>query len=385
MTTESTSPGIEVVVPAQAGPGDEAGRLPGLSADAPVEEFVDRLFRSTLGALEVISVYLGDRLGYYRALAQHGPQTPAQLAARCGTHERYTREWLEQQAVNGLLRVTPSGDGRAYSLGDGAREVLTTEHSLNYLAPIGGFVAAVGGVLPELLDAYRTGGGVGWAEMGPDAREAQAALNRPWFEQALAPALAGLPDLHQILSRPGARILDIGSGGAHSSVALAVAYPDATVVGIDIDPATVTMAQDNVAQAGLEDRVEVRLADAGSLGADGSFDAAFAFECVHDMPDPVAVLAAARRAVNPDGAVVVVDEAVADEFTAPGDELERFMYGASILICLPDSMSATPSVATGTVMRRSTLESYATQAGFSATEVLPVEGFSFFRFYRLRH
>jgi hypothetical protein len=103
------------------------------------------------------------------------------------------------------------------------------------------------------------------------------------------------------------------------------------------------------------------------------------------MPQPVDVLAAMRSAVKPDGAVVVMDEAVAPEFTAPGDELERVMYGFSLLVCLPDGMSSQPSVGTGTVMRPSTLEGYAREAGFSGVDILPIEDFAFFRFYRLRH
>ena len=113
------------------------------------------------------------------------------------------------------------------------------------------------------------------------------------------------------------------------------------------------------------------------------FDAAFALECVHDMPHPVDVLAAMRTAVRPDGAIVIVDENVADEFTAPGDEIERFMYGCSVFICLPDGLSAPDSVGTGTVMRRSVVEEYARQAGYARVGVLPIEDFSFFRFYRL--
>jgi hypothetical protein len=103
------------------------------------------------------------------------------------------------------------------------------------------------------------------------------------------------------------------------------------------------------------------------------------------MQQPVGVLAAMRSAVKADGLVMVMDEAVAHDFTAPGDDLERIMYGFSLLVCLPDGMSSQPSVGTGTVMRPSILEGYARDAGFSGLEVLPIEEFSFFRFYRLRH
>jgi SAM-dependent methyltransferase len=116
---------------------------------------------------------------------------------------------------------------------------------------------------------------------------------------------------------------------------------------------------------------------------EGQFDVAFAFECVHDMPRPVEVLAAARRALAPGGFMVVMDEAVAEEFAPPGDELERVMYGFSLFVCLPDGMSGADSVGTGTVMRPSTLRRYAEDAGFTGFEVLPIEDFGFWRFYRL--
>src|SRR5699024_5371576 len=133
------------------------------------------------------------------------------------------------------------------------------------------------------------------------------------------------------------------------------------------------------------------IADAAEVGvhrsgdAPGGYDAAFAFECVHDMPRPADVLAAVREAVTDDGVVVVMDERVADEFTAPGDPVEQLMYGFSLFVCLPDGLSSSPSVGTGTVMRTSALTEIAQQAGFAGADVLPIEDFGFFRFYQLSH
>ena len=101
------------------------------------------------------------------------------------------------------------------------------------------------------------------------------------------------------------------------------------------------------------------------------------------MANPVPVLRAIRESLANGGSLIVVDERVAERFTAPGDDLERFMYGWSITTCLPDGRSRMPSVATGTVMRPDTLRAYASEAGFGSVEVLPVEN-DFFRFYRLR-
>lgn len=354
------------------------------STDLTADALAQRLLEATLGCADLLSVYLGDRLGWYASLRDDGPATAGELAARTGTAPRYAREWLEQQAVTGLLAVEADGEAetRRYALPPAAAEVLADPTSLAYLAPLGRMLAASTAQLPALLDAYRTGGGVPWGQLGPDAREAQADINRPWYEQQLAPALAGVPDLHERLSRPGARIADVGCGGGWSTIALARAYPQASLVGYDVDPPTVELAQANVRAAGLEDRVEVRLADAAGLGAH-DLTVAFAFECLHDMPYPVEVLSAVRRALADDGVLVVMDEAVAPTFTAPGDELERLMYGFSLLVCLPDGMAHPGSAGTGTVLRPSTLTAYATAAGFRRVEVLPVEDFGFWRFYRL--
>ncbi len=348
---------------------------PPLTTDA----FADRLFTAALHTAEVMAVYLGDRMGWYRALASGGPATAAELTGRAGGADRYAEEWLEQQAAAGYVTVT--GDGR-FALEPAVAEVLTDPDSLSYLAPLARMFCAAGMQLPALLQAYRTGEGVGWIDYGTDMRESQADMNRPWFLHALPGALAGVPDLHEVLGRPGARIADIGCGGGWSSLALAQAYPDSSVEGYDLDVPSIELATANAKAAGLDDRVRFYLADAAGLAKDG-YDAAFAFECLHDMPAPVDVLAAMRHAVKPGGAVVVMDEAVADQFTAPGDDIERLMYAFSVLICLPDGMAHQPSAATGTVMRRDTLRRYAHDAGFADIETLPIEDFGFWRFYRL--
>ncbi len=345
------------------------------------QQFADRLFTAALGAAEMMSVYLGDRLGWYRALAEGGPATPAELVTRAGGAERYAREWLEQQASTGI--VTVDGAGR-FALPADAAEVLTDPASLSYLAPLARMFCAAGMQMPALLEAYRTGGGVGWAAFGNDMRESQADMNRPWFEHALPGALSGVTDLDAALRRPGARIVDVGCGGGWSTIALARAYPGATVEGVDVDAPSVELARRNAADAELADRVSFSLADGAGLGQ-ARYDAAFAFECVHDMPRPVDVLAAIRRAVVPVAPVVIMDEAVADRFQAPGDDIEKIMYAFSILICLPDGMAHQPSAGTGTVMRPDTLRRYAREAGFTDITTLPIEDFGNWRFYQLLH
>ena len=355
--------------------------------------YAEKVFKAALGTMETLNLYLGERLGWLDALAE-APATPAELAERTETQLRYAVEWLEMQAVFGNLTVIDDGGGdrlqRRYALPPGAAEVLTDRHSLSYLGALPQMLAAVGTQLDRLLEAYRSGGGVSWAELGDNARDSQAALNRPWFESALAPALASAPEVEAVLGMRGlgmrgARVADVGCGAGWSTIALAHAYPSATVVGVDVDAPSIQAANANAEVARVADRATFRVAPGQSLSEFGPFDAAFAFECVHDMPRPVDVLAAIHEAVRADGLVVIMDEAVADDFTAPGDPVEQVMYGYSTLVCLPDGLSSTPSEGTGTVMRRGILTDYASRAGFTSVQVLPIEEFGFWRFYRLLH
>jgi ubiquinone/menaquinone biosynthesis C-methylase UbiE len=176
--------------------------------------------------------------------------------------------------------------------------------------------------------------------------------------------------------------VDVGCGEGWSTIAISRAYPKARVIGVDFDSPSIVGARLHGREAGLAGMIEFRQGDAASLD-DGPYDAAIILEAVHDMANPVPVLRAIRGALAAGGSLIVVDERVAEEFGAPGDDLERFMYGWSITTCLPDGRSRSPSVATGTVMRPSTLRGYASEAGFAEVAILPIEN-DFFRFYRLR-
>ncbi|WP_244930762.1 class I SAM-dependent methyltransferase [Nocardioides sp. W7] len=349
------------------------------------DDLAERLFGSVLGALDVLSLHVGDQLGLYRLLHQRGPCTVAEAAVGAGMQERYAREWLEQQTVAGLLEVDDPAlpaDVRRYAIPDEHVPVLVDPDSVAYFTPFARMVAAAAAQLPALLTAYREGGGVGWSEYGALMRTAQADANRPLFLNLLGHEwLPAVPDVHRILSE-GGRVADIGCGDGWSSIGIALSYPAARVTGFDVDPDSVDAARRNAASYGLDDRVGFHLVDAAEAPGAGTFDLATAFECVHDLPDPVAVLAGARRLLREGGSLIVMDERVPEEFTGPGDPVEQLMYGISLLVCLPDGLSHEPSVGTGTVMRPAVLRGYAEQAGFGSVEVLPIEH-EMFRFYRL--
>lgn len=156
-------------------------QAPSPTAVSP-DALAERLFGALIGAMDLFSVYLGDRLGFYRALAEGGPATSAELAARTGTAERYAREWLEQQAVTGILAVDDPAAGtaeRTYHLPDGYADVLVNPDSLSIMTPMAQIFAGCVKPLPDLLEAFRSGGGVPFADYGADLAEGQAGSTRP--------------------------------------------------------------------------------------------------------------------------------------------------------------------------------------------------------------
>ncbi len=343
------------------------------------------MLAALLGSAEIAAVALGHRLGWYRCLADCSPLTAAELADRTGTDARYAREWLEQQAVAGYLAVEdPSAppDDRRFSLPDEHRAVLVDELDPLYLMPLADATVAFVRHVPHLAQVYRGMRTLSWADLGDEVRDAQAAANRPFLTGALVEeVLPAVPGVDDVLRTSG-RVADVGCGYGWSSIAMARRWPAAQVDGFDVDEPSVQRGRRHAVEAGVAERVTFSTEDIRELEASAAYDLVTAIECVHDLPDPVGVLSAMRRLVRPGGTVLVVDEAVAEEFTAPGDEVERLMYGYSLLCCLPDGRSHDPSAATGTVMRPALLRRYAREAGFSDVEVLPIDA-GFFRVYRL--
>jgi ubiquinone/menaquinone biosynthesis C-methylase UbiE len=356
----------------------------GRTADA----LVDRLFRASLGMFEVMSVYLGDRLGLYRALRDGGPSTPAELAARARIDLRYALEWLEQQAAIDILEVddvaAAKGD-RRFSLPAAYVEPLLNPDSPYSIAPLGRSIVATAKVLPQLLEAYRTGGGVDRSAYGLDTIESQGDLNRPWLVNSFGTELLpAIPDVHErLIADPPARVADVACGVGWAAISIARAYPKVRADGFDLDDPSIELARHNAGATGVDDRVSFAVRDAADAAAAGSYDLVVMVEALHDMSRPVEALAAVRRMLRPDGIALIVDEKTEDAFGAPAGDIERLYYGFSIFSCLPSAMNERPTAATGTVMRADTMRRYASEAGFSGFERLDEPELDMLRFYRL--
>jgi SAM-dependent methyltransferase len=355
-----------------------------LELEAQRDALVGLIFEKMVGTMEIAALYIGDRLGLYQALADNGPLSAAELASKTDTSERYVREWLEQQAVSGVLQLIDEGDTPRFSLPAGHAEVLLDRDSLSFMAPIARFTMGAVRPLPQLVAAFRSGEGVAYPEYGPDAREGQADANRVMFINQLGSEwLPAIPDVHARLQATApSRVADIGCGTGWSSISLARAYPNARVDGFDSDIASIQLARANAAEAGVADRVTFTIRDASDPALCGAYDVAIAFECLHDMGRPVQALESMRRLVGDRGSVIIVDERTRDSLEAPGGIEERLFYCWSVLFCLPTGIAHAPSVGTGTVMRPGTLRSYAREAGFTDTQILPIEH-DLWRFYRL--
>jgi hypothetical protein len=274
------------------------------------DQLVGRLFEANLATYDLATIYLGDRLGLYTALAENGPSTAAELARHTGTQERYVHEWLEQQAVTGILAVEDAKADpatRRYSLPQGHKEVLLDRDSLNYLAPLGRFTIGVLTGLPKLLQAFKSGGGVAYPDYGADAREGQADVNRTMFINLLGSEwLPAIPDVHaRLQADPPARVADIACGTGWSSIALARAYPAVTVDGFDLDEASIDLARKNAVAEGLTDRVKFEVQDAAEPGAIGRYDLVTIFEALHDMGRPVEALRAVKAMLHENGSVII--------------------------------------------------------------------------------
>ena len=356
---------------------------PGPDADR-TDALRERLFGHALGALELYTIYLGERLGLYRALAEGGAATSSELAARTQTTERYVREWLEHHAASGLLAVDDPGAeplARRYWLPPEHIPVLVNRDDVRYEAYRGVEIVRAGRWLPPLVEAFQVGNAPTPLPWEPEGR---ADGNRTRFINLLGTEwLPAVVDVDaRLRADPPARVLDVACGTGWSSIAMAQAYPNINVDGVDLDPDAVSAAHQHAERLGVADRVRFTVTDAAELGGTGGYDLITIFEALHDMSRPVDALRTARYLLAENGTLLVADELVAEEFTIAASEREREAYGWSVVSCLPGAMGDPQTAATGAVMRPRVFRQYALEAGFSEVEVLPIHT-DYWRFYRL--
>ncbi len=325
-----------------------------------LDAFVQHVVGELGAAASAVLVRIGDRLGLYRALAEAGPATPAELAARTDTHERYVREWLANQAAGGYVTYDPS-TGR-YTLPPEQAVALATDDSPASVQGAFQVLSAMTRAEARIAEAFRTGGGLAWGEQDPVLFEGTERFFRPGYAANLIerwiPALEGIePRL-----RAGGSVADVGCGHGASTLLMARAYPRSQFVGFDTHPASIDAARSRAAEAGLDGRVRFEVADAGSFPG-GGYDLVAHFDSLHDMVDPVGAARRVRQALAPEGAWMLVEPAAGDRVEDNLNPVGRLFYAASTLICVPNSLAG-HGPALGAQAGEARLRQVAEQAGF---------------------
>lgn len=308
-------------------------------------------------------VVVGDRLNLYRALADGGPATSAELAARTATVERMVRDWLVNQASSGYLEYDPT-TGR-YTLPAEHAVVLTGESSPYFLA--GCFQASLALVKAEsrIAESFRTGAGLGWGEHDPELFVGAERTWRPGYQANLVsswlPALDGV----EARLRHGARVADVGCGHGASTLILAEAYPSSRFVGFDNHAPSIELARRAAVEAGLGHRTTFEVADAASFPGDG-YDLVAFFDSFHDLGEPVAAARQALAALAPDGVLMLVEPMAGQRVEDNLNPVGRVFSGFSTLCCTPNAMAACGcDRALGTIASDDDLRSVVVEAGFT--------------------
>jgi SAM-dependent methyltransferase len=324
--------------------------------------FVFRAVGEVGATLNCALVVMGDRLGYYRTLAADGPSTPAELARRTETGEKYAREWLNAQAAGDFLTYHP--DSGRYELPAEHAVALTDETSPAFLP--GFFQLAEGTVRDSdrVIAAARTGDGLGWHEHNTDVHEGCERFFRPGY---LANLVAGwLPALDGVVAKleAGASVADLGCGYGASTILMAQAYPRSIFRGSDYHAASIDSARERTRAAGVEDRVSFEVASAGGFSGSG-YDLVTTFDALHDMGDPVGAARQVYQALDDDGTWMVVEPAAGDRVEDNFNPVGRAYYGFSTLLCTPASLSQDVGLALGTQAGPSRIRDVTVAAGFS--------------------
>jgi SAM-dependent methyltransferase len=328
-----------------------------------LEEFVGLAAVEAGAALNVALVALGDRLGLYKAMADGRPVTPAQLAGRTGTQERYVREWLNVQAASAF--VVYDAQAETYTLPP--EHALVLADDTGPASMTGTFRAASGAlaVSDRLAERFVDGEGVGWHEHHHDlwhgTERAFAAGYRTYLVAEWLPALDGVVAKLEA----GARVADVGCGHGASTILMAQAFPASRFVGVDYHAASIATARERAAAAGVADRVTFEVAAAGDFQGKG-YDLVAFFDAFHDLGDPLAAARHAAAALAPDGTCLLVEPFAGDRVEDNLNPIGRLYYGFSTLVCTPGSLSQPGRAGLGTQAGEARLRAVLQAGGFGA-------------------
>lgn len=327
-----------------------------------LNQFVERAVGDMGAAMHAALIVVGDKLGLYKAMAGAGPITPAELASRTGTAERYVREWLNANAAGGYVAYDP--ETATYTLPPEQALALAVEDSPVYLPGAFQIISACFRDEPKITDAFRTGKGVGWHEHDTALFEGTERFFRPSYAANLVGSW--IPALEGVAARleEGAKVADVGCGYGASTVLMAKAYPNSRFHGYDYHAPSIQAARKIAAEEGVAERVTFQVARAADFPGHG-YDLVTFFDCLHDMGDPAGAAAHVKKTLKPDGTWMIVEPFAHDVVEKNLNPIGRVYYSASTMICTPASLAQEVGLALGAQAGEARIREVVTSGGFT--------------------
>ncbi|HTC72732.1 MAG TPA: class I SAM-dependent methyltransferase [Solirubrobacteraceae bacterium] len=329
---------------------------------AKLEAFMGQAVTDMGAIISAPLMLIGEKLGLYKAMAHAGPLTSQEVADRAGAAERYVREWLGNQAAGGYVTYDPESD--RYALPDEQALALADEDSPYYILGIYDSIASLYADEDQIVEAFRSGNGMGWHEHDHRLFRGTERFFRPGYRASLVaewiPALDGVQEKLE----HGAKVADVGCGHGASTIIMADAYPNSEFFGFDYHAPSIERAREAAKEAGVDDRITFAT-DAAKEYPGHRYDLVCVFDCLHDMGDPVGAAAHVLTTLAPDGTWLIVEPFANDRVEDNLNPVGRVFYGASTVICTPASLSQEVGLALGAQAGEARLTEVLEQGGFT--------------------
>ena len=343
-------------------------------------QFAFKVVGDLAAAMNTPLIYIGDRLGIFKAMADGKPVNSEELAQKTGLTERYLREWMKAMIAAEYLSYNP----------DTGRATLSAEHGL-VLAKDGSPVFLMGAaqmipdhysIIPKIIEAFRKGGGVPYTEYTHDTFEGTERLFETGYNNFLTSTwIPAMPAVHSKL-QAGAKVADVGCGRGKALLNMAKAFQKSQFVGYDNYGPNIAYSNSLAAKEGVADHLRFEERSANLLPQSGDFDLIMTCDCLHDMVSPETCARSIYGALKADGTWFCIEPNVRDKVEDNINPLGKLFYSVSTLQCLTCSL-AYGGAGYGAGMGEGNARRVAQLAGFTQFKKLALEN-PFNQFFEIK-
>jgi SAM-dependent methyltransferase len=330
--------------------------------EAKLEAFMGQAVTDMGAIISAPLMVIAEKLGLYKAMAGARPLSSQEVAERSGAAERYVREWLRNQAAGGYVSYDPESD--RYTLPDEHALALADEDSPFYILGVYESIASLYADEDQILEAFRSGRGMGWHEHDHRLFRGTERFFRPGYRAHLVSEW--IPALHGVQEKlgRGAKVADVGRGHGASTIVMAEAFPNSEFFGFDYHAPSIERAHEAAKEAGVDSRI-VFATDAAKEFPGHGYDLVCVFDCLHDMGDPVGAARHVLETLDDDGTWMIVEPFANDRVEQNLNPVGRVFYGASTVICTPASLAQEVGLALGAQAGEARLTEVLKQGGFT--------------------